>query len=29
MVMTHIHDPAARKQSYTLLARELGVAPRE
>ncbi len=26
MVMTHIHDPAARQQSYALLARELGVA---
>ena len=25
MVMTHIHDPAARQRSYTLLARELGV----
>jgi len=29
MVMTHVHDPAARKQSYTLLARELGVPRRE
>lgn len=28
MVMTHIHDPAARRDSYTLLARELGVSRR-
>ncbi len=28
MVMTHVHNPAARQRSYTLLARELGVSPR-